>query len=154
MSQAHNNNMTSTLCYTDASVKNLLVIQPAEETQMINVYGTMRLQCVLQTGAIPLRSISWYKNGNVLDISADSRVAIDRSSKNSSHTAITLVITNAIQNDSGLYSCLATADLSRIVRITVKGIVENTVIKILFKRGLTKQFVLYKFDLDKTPMMV
>ena len=88
---------------------------------------------MLQNSVIPVRAITWKKDGKDLEMSTDSRVTLNRTLNNATNILVTLTVRNVKLNDTGFYSCQVAAsavNLSKTVHIIVKGMDHEPIVRI------------------------
>ena len=121
------NNKFST--YPELTQRDLLKFRP-DKPQVLNAYGTLKLQCFLLLGSVDPYSVKWQRNDVDLDYKHDPRMLhnftfMKRSADifdSQAHSETTVTIQNLTVNDSGHYSCKVPGDsLNKTVDVVVNG---------------------------------
>ena len=89
-------------------------ITSSQDIYTVNEFSLVSFQC--SAIGIPIPSITWYRN-NIISNETDSRISIKRTEPNhlsslEFETNQTLTITGVQDNDTDVYSCMASSDIA------------------------------------------
>ena len=89
-------------------------ITSSQDIYTVNEFSPVSFQC--SAIGIPIPSITWYRN-NIISNETDSRISIKRTEPNPLSSLVfetnqTLTITGVQDNDTDVYSCMASSDIA------------------------------------------